>query len=538
MANFLSDAKVKAIEVLARLGWSLRRIEVETGARRETAGRYVRAAGLPVRPPGRWGHGPPKEPDPKAAIEVSTDPGEGPKPAIEVSTDSGPVIVAVEAPRSRARSACEEHREFIEAGVLRGRDAAAIWQDLVDGHGFSAGYSSVKRFVRRLRARSPEMSGVIETAPGEEAQVDYTDGPLVRDPATGKFRRPRLFIMTLGWSRRCFRRLVWKSSAEVWARLHEEAFRHFGGAVATVVLDNLKEGVLSPDIYDPALNPLFRDVLAHYGAVALPCRPRDPDRKGKVERAAQHTARRLRGMRFESLEAAQAYIDHWDARWADTRIHGTTKRQVAAMFEEERPSLLPLPLEPFRYYRYGNRTVHLDGCVEIARAYYRAPSALLGQEVPVRWDERVVRILDPKTGELVVEHMRTSPGRRRGREEDRPEGTPVGVARLLARADRFGEPVGVLCRSIHEREGAPGVRRIFGVLSLARRHGASAIETACREALEMGMPTYRFVKHWIEKHPPVHLTLKQVDPLIRELTHYRDLIEARTKDLDPKEATP
>ena len=56
------------------------------------------------------------------------------------------------------------------------------------------------------------------------------------------------------------------------------------------------------------------------------------------------------------MEAAQSYLDHWEERWADTRIHGTTKRQVAAMFAEEKPSLLPLPLEPFRYYQYGERS--------------------------------------------------------------------------------------------------------------------------------------------------------------------------------------
>ena len=70
---------------------------------------------------------------------------------------------------------------------------------------------------------------------------------------------------------------------------------------------------------------------------------------------------------------AQTYLDHWEERWADTRIHGTTKRQVAAMFAEERPALLPLPVEPFRYYQYGERTVHLDGCVEVeCRLLWRA----------------------------------------------------------------------------------------------------------------------------------------------------------------------
>jgi hypothetical protein len=56
----------------------------------------------------------------------------------------------------------------------------------------------------------------------------------------------------------------------------------------------------------------------------------------------------LKGLRFEMLDAAQAYLDRWEAHWADTRIHGTTKRQVAVMFAEERPALGPLPVEPFR----------------------------------------------------------------------------------------------------------------------------------------------------------------------------------------------
>jgi hypothetical protein len=149
-----------------------------------------------------------------------------------------------------------------------------------------------------------------------------------------------------------------------------------------VVLDNLREGVLSADIYDPRLNPLYRDVLAHYGVTALPCKVRDPDRKGKVESGVAHAQKTpLKGKRFESVEEAQAYLDHWEEHWADTRIHGRTKRQVAAMFAEEKPSLQALPMEPFRYYQYGQRTVHLDGCVEVEAAYYGAPPGWIGRQV-------------------------------------------------------------------------------------------------------------------------------------------------------------
>ena len=134
----------------------------------------------------------------------------------------------------------------------------AIWQDLVDIHGFPGSYgSSVKRFVRGLRGKqSPEACAVIETAPGEELQVDYGTGPMVRDGHTGKYRRTRLFVLTLGYSRKCIRLLVFGSSSQTWAELHEKAFRRLGGVTRIAVLDNLREGVLKPDIYDPTVNPL------------------------------------------------------------------------------------------------------------------------------------------------------------------------------------------------------------------------------------------------------------------------------------------
>jgi hypothetical protein len=85
-----------------------------------------------------------------------------------------------------------------------------------------------------------------------------------------------------------FRKTAWKMDQETWCRLHEEAWRSFGGCVQYEVIDNLKQGVLQPDLYDPELNPLFAALLAHYSVVADPCRVADPDRKGAVENAIQH----------------------------------------------------------------------------------------------------------------------------------------------------------------------------------------------------------------------------------------------------------
>jgi transposase len=533
MANVLSDAKRHEVLVLGRLGWPLRRIEEATGVRRETASAYLKAAGLAVRAPGGWG----RRPLPKPANEPSTDSAAGStaKPANGVSTDSAPAPWPPRPTRSPQASACEPHRDGIVEALGRGRNAMAIWQDLVDQHGFAAGYASVQRFVKTLRAASmPDAHPVILTAPGEEAQVDYGDGAMVRHPQTGKYRRTRLFILTLGYSRKAVRLLTWKSSARIWAELHEQAFRRLGGAPRLVVLDNLKEGVLTPDVYDPTVNPLYRDVLAHYGVVALPCRVRHPDRKGKAEASVGHTQRTpLRGMRFESLAEGQAYLDHWDTRWADTRIHGTTKRQVAAMFAEERPALQPLPLTPFRYYQYGTRRVHLNGCVEVEGAYYSAPPGHLGERLPVQWDGLTVRVLDAKTGQLLREHRWQAHGQYRIPPEDRPRRTPPEVAQLLARTARAGRAIGTLCATIHQQDGSLGVRRILGVLALAKRHGVPTVEAACTAALECGGPTYRFVRRYCERQPG-RLTLRQIDPLIRQLTLYRDLIDRQTTEEVPE----
>jgi hypothetical protein len=252
--------------------------------------------------------------------------------------------------------------------------------------------------------------------------------------------------------------------------------------------------------------------------------------RAKSNRVSATPRRRpLKGLRFESLEEAQAYLDRWEERWADTRIHGTTKRQVAAMFAEERPALLPLPLEPFRYCQYGERTVHLDGCVEVEAAYYSAPPGWIGRRVQVQWNASHVRLIDPRTGQLLREHLHQQRGRHRIQEEDRSSRTPLSTHQLLRRAELTGPHVGALCQAMHRTQGQAAVRRILGVLALAKKYGIASTDNACALALETGACEYRFVRRYLERNPQLPLSLRQVDPLIRQLTAYRDLIENRTR---------
>ena len=146
MSNVLSDDKKQQVIALGKLGWTLRRIEQATGVRRETASSYLKAAGIGVRPAGSWGRRPPSKP----ANEVTTDSSDS-KPANEVTTDFIRPFLAKPQGVLPSSSACEAFREIIEVGLGRGRNAMAIWQDMVTDLGFSGDYQSVKRFVRKLR---------------------------------------------------------------------------------------------------------------------------------------------------------------------------------------------------------------------------------------------------------------------------------------------------------------------------------------------------------------------------------------------------
>jgi hypothetical protein len=198
MANVLSEDKKQQVIALERLGWTLRRIQQATGVRRETASTYLKATGIDVRPPGGWGRRTASKPAievtadfgvekaaPKASTgltlqEPTTEPIPQPhtaKPVNQPTTDSA------RPGRSPTASACEPCRELIELAVARGRNAMAIWQNLLSQAGFDRGYQSVKRFVRRLRGtRTPEAPPAIVTEPGDECQVDCGPGPRMRDP--------------------------------------------------------------------------------------------------------------------------------------------------------------------------------------------------------------------------------------------------------------------------------------------------------------------------------------------------------------------
>jgi transposase len=496
------------ILTLLGAGTSHRQIERVTGIDRKT----IRAYGQ------------------RLAAERSNSPGVATGSEPQTAPPRPPAVVDLSV------SACEPHRAFIEAELRLKRNFMAIYQDLVDKHGFTGAYNSVKRFAGGLRRREPEQFDRLEFAAGEEAQVDYGEGAPTRVPGTERYRKPRLFVMTLRYSRRSFRRVVWKSGQQAWARLHEEAWRYFGGACRYVVLDNLKEGVIKPDLYEPELNAVYAAMLAHYGVVADPARVRDPNRKGTVENAIGHTqATALKGRRFESIAEQNEYLEHWETKWAAPRIHGSARRQVEAMFQEERPHLLPLPLVGMQYFTEEQRTVYDDTCIRVDHCSYAARPAAIGTLVLVRLFEHRLEIRDLKTQALLRTHERAArPGTVVLPIEERVFNPSRETQRILSQAQAIGPATHKLCQTLFEREGRVGQRALWGIVGLARKCPRRLVDSACEQAMAQGVYSYSLVKTLAERllseallllDAPIQiaLPLTQSHPLIRQGGDYADL---------------
>ena len=499
------------VETLLRKGRSQREIERQTGVDRKTIRRY--GLGLSEGPEAN-----------SPGVATGSD-GRGSGSGAEQIPPPRPPALAPK----QARSACEEHRGWIEEQVQLGRNAQSIYQDLVESCGFTHRYNSVKRFVRTLKARDPQRFDVLEYPAGEEAQVDFGQGAptLYRN---GKHRRPWLFVMTLKYSGKAFRKVVWKADQQTWARLHEEAFRSFGGSVTYVVLDNLKQGVIKPDLYEPQLNPVYAAVLAYYSCTADVCRVEDPDRKGTVESAIKHTqTTALKGRKFNSIEEQNAWLAHWEERWAAPRIHGRKKRQVISMFIEEKPHLQPLPIEGFRYFRQEARTVDDAGLVQVDASFYAALPAPLYSEVTVRVYEHEIELLDAQ-GQLLRRHRKST---RKGHielpEEDRIFNPSRETARLIGKASKVGPHSAQLAREIFARLGRPGQKAIYGLANLVRRYSREDIERACEKVLRLSRPSYQALKRILEHQAAGQKagaaaeqpTLRQQGEVIRGIEHYQ-----------------
>lgn len=509
MANELKMADQTAIIGLWNRGWSQRRIARETGIHRETVGRYVRLARVVPKPAV-------STPGSEASGGLNEGQPSDPKPAISTAG-------------SGRRSWCEPHRQIIQEKLTEGLSAQRIWQDLA-ADGFEGSYQSVKRFCRRMKAGTALPMRRIECEPGAEAQVDFGTGAPVITPE-GKRCKTHVLRIILSHSRKGYSEAVYRQTADDFIRCLENAFWYFGGVPKTLVIDNLKAAVKKADWFDPELSPKIQSFCQHYGTIVLPTKPRMPRHKGKVERGVGYVkANALKAKCFKSLTEQNQHLLRWEHQVADTRVHGTTRRQVRKAFTEvERGALMPLPVERFALFHESRRKVNRDGHIEVQKAYYSVPPEYLGRQVWVRWDGRLVRVFNHRFEQIAV-HAQEEPGRfsTQGRHipQQKRSGIEQGAHYLLARASRIGSRTGQWAEQMLRQRGVQGVRVLMGLLSLANRHSSQHIEQACEVALTHGAYRLRTLRELVKRHGDRQQQFEFIDehPIIRPLSDYADLV--------------
>jgi len=524
MSNELSMAERETITALLKQGWSKRRIARELGLHRDTVRRYARQLSAEAQSAG-WGAT--EEAKQTTLDKVAT----GNSKATVVQQPGAadvPPSAASDADRA-SRSSCEPYRSVILKKIEAGLSAQRIFQDLRADHGYSGAYNAVKRMVRRLSAGAELPFRRLECEAGAEAQVDFGAGaPIVG--ADGQRRKAYVLRLVLSHSRTGYSEAFFRQTTDNFIACLENAFWHWGGVPRTLVCDNLKAAVKQADWYDPELQPKIISFCQHYGTMILPIKAYTPRHNGKIENGINYVkGNALKGRTFPALAGENAHLLHWETQVADRRIHGTTKQQVRRLFEIEKGALLPLPAERFPFFHEGQRIVNRDGHVEVGKRYYSVPPEYLGHTLWVRWDSRLVRILNSRFEQIAV-HPRegltpfsTLPQHLASRKIARVE---LGATELLRRARLIGPQTGRWAEAVLKERSIEGVRVLSGLLGLVKQHSANAVERACGLACTHGAFRLRALRALL-KTPVIQNEFEFMaeHPLIRNLHDYGTLVQ-------------
>jgi len=402
-------------------------------------------------------------------------------------------------PPPQMTSSLAPYQEGVEQLLDQGLELTAIWQRLQDNYQYRGSYSAVRRFVQRLRPQEPESFVRVQTAPGEEMQVDFGSAGQLFDPISGRLRTAYVFVATLSYSRHQYAELVFDQKVPTWLALHRRAFESFGGVPKRVVPDNLKAAVLKALVHDPVLGEAYRRLALHYGFLISPTVPATPRHKGKVESGVRYVKRNfLAGQEFVDVTVANHRLAVWVREVAGTRLHGTTRQAPLGLFAEyEQAALQPLPANPFTLLQIKPVKVHPDCHVVIDGSYYSAPYRYVNQTLEAHVSDQLVELYAGL--ELVATHLRaTRPGQWQTRLEDYPPAKAAYLIQTPAYCRQAAARLGPATRQVVDQLLADRpldrLRTVQAILGLERSVGPVRLENACARALFYGDVRYRRIK--------------------------------------------
>lgn len=408
-------------------------------------------------------------------------------------------------PVSDVDDALTEHLEWIKERREAGWHLVTVWEELP----VKVTRSSFYRFAKRheadinpedLRCRVRVVPEIIHE-PGESLILDWGKLCDVIDPDSGKKRTLWFLVGVMGFSRYMMTRLVWGNSVEETLDAIQSMFNEIGGVPVKLTSDNPKCFATVASKFEAILNPAFERFCSHYNTIAELLPPRDPEKKGKVERVVPYVRRLYEAHGdWENIEESQRYIDR-KMTIANERKHGTTKlRPIDVFLQTEASTLKELPATGYSLEEYHWGKVRKDSCVRFRNKYYSVSVDYIGSDVFIIGGKDNVEIFFK--GNLLEAHPRIKSSHQSKsikKHHLKPhEQIMQDNDYLLDKANKIGPNVKEMVEAILLRGmGFVDTRKIWGILSLDKDYNSAQVDRACRYALECGELGYRVVMRFI-----------------------------------------
>lgn len=387
----------------------------------------------------------------------------------------------------------------------RSLSTVRIWEEL-QSMGCSASYSSLTRYIRKHNIKNNTCIR-FHTKAGEEAQVDFGDIGLQYNPQ-GKRVKAYIFNMRLSYSRLDYYEVVFDQSIETWIQCHINAFTYFAGTPEVIKLDNLKAGVVSANFYEPVFQKEYLRLAKHYNTLLSPCRPYQPQEKGKVESGIKYIKNNFfSGREFNSYNELTSSLARWQEK-ANLRIHGTTKQVPQEVFmQEESSRLKTLPADVFDLSSWHNRKVARDCHVTIENNYYSVPSKYVSCMVLIQLKPKMVQIYS-LNNELLARHERvtdqqgifTTNTSHYAKYKRLCPGFTEYEERYLEQIAKIGKNCQLFVDNLKQVKTKDWHRAARGIVALRKNYSDELIDKACLRALHYGITSYGKIKKMLESN--------------------------------------
>ncbi len=393
----------------------------------------------------------------------------------------------------------DDYREYIEIQINKGLTLKRIYQDLQTKYQDIGSYSALRDYAKKLKGNEKKAYMVMQSLPGEEAQVDF--GYIGTLKVNGKPKKAWIFVMSLSYSRYMYAEITLDQSVKTFINCHVNGLKYFGGVPETVKVDNLKAAVTEADFYEPVTQRTYAAFANHYDFLPIPCRVRTPTDKGKIEANVKYVKDNcFSGRDFSDLHEAQRFLEQWLSSTANVRIHGTTKQKPQDLFTTyEKEKLKPLPQTDFIFSKSATAIVNYDCHICYSGNYYSVPYTYIGCTVDVIEVNNLLKVYF-KGKEIAIHILNTSTkGSHTTDKNHYPSSKNITAADLLTKYRVEMEAIGTGAAEflkLYEKSEAQGQyhRVLAGIIALRKKYSDNIIDMACSRASYYGNVSYRTVK--------------------------------------------